>query len=65
MKIEKRNIEILMTKPDVVLVKWNEMNKDKKCNGKRNSYKVQWREEGQESVYDDTTKQQNLEIKGM
>lgn len=55
----------MMSHQDTAVMKWNEISKDKKCSGKRNSYKVQWREEGQESVYVDTTKQQSLEVKGM
>lgn len=54
-----------MVRPDTALVEWDEISKDKKCSGKRNTYKVQWREEDQESVYVDTTKQQSLEVKGI
>lgn len=51
--------------PDKVLVKWNEISSDRKCNGKRNAYKVQWREEGQKSPYAESTNEESIVIKRM
>lgn len=62
---EKRKVETQLIEPDKVLVKWNEISNDRKCNGKRNAYKVQWREEGQKSPYAESTQQESLVIKRM
>lgn len=54
-----------MIKSDTALVKWNEISTDRECSGKRNAYKVQWRVEGWESAYVESTKQQSLLVTGV
>lgn len=51
--------------PDTALVKWDELSKDRECDGKKHLYKVNWREKGQEFSNVKTTKQQSFILKGL
>lgn len=62
---ENRKVDIEIIEPDEVFVKWNEISNDRNCDGKKNVYEVQWREEGQESLYTERTNQESIVIKRM
>ncbi|VEN57416.1 unnamed protein product, partial [Callosobruchus maculatus] len=55
-----RNLEIESTKPNTVILKWSEISTDVACDGFRDMYSVQWRNEGH--TYTERTSEHTYEI---